>query len=150
MDVIDSVNGAMAVRCLDIAVDDLNDLLEDANFPPEAPDPERPHKICSHTRIVHTIVWRDSESASTVHDDVIPLLQRAEDKISKAQKQAVVSKQEKLSLDLTHYMENVRLRKENLQARYLEGLSTNFAWDEIEPRLKMLSSQKLRKENPSG
>ena len=139
MNVIESMNIIMAIRCLDIAVDDLKDLLDDANFPPEAPDPERPHKICSYTRIVHTIVWRDREPATTVHDDVIPLLQVAEDKIGEIKKQAYLNNEKELAEELGHYMENVRLRKENLEARYLKGLSTNFAWDEIEPHLKMMS-----------
>jgi hypothetical protein len=150
MDVIESVNATMATRSLDIAVDDLKDLLDDNNFPPDDPDPERHHKICSCTRIVHTIVWRDREPAVTVRKDVIPLLEAAEDKIDELKMRADLSKEKELALNLTHYMKNVRLRKENLETRYLKGLSTNFAWDEIEPRLKMMSSQESGKEKPGG
>lgn len=55
-DAIESVNLPMAMHSLYIAEDDLNDLLEDANYPLGDFDPDRYYRICRYTRVVHTIV----------------------------------------------------------------------------------------------
>ena len=136
MNIIESVDISIAMANLDIAMDQLQYLLNDRNFPLDRTDSElirRAHDICTYSRFVHMNVWRDRITTKRVQEDVILLLENAEKKVNELKEYCVSAKNKK---EIAGWVTNIQLRTKNLRVNYVNGRHSDFAWDEIGPRQK--------------
>lgn len=99
----------------------------------EVPDEKRDmkwaHDMCTASRFIHLDVWKFCSEHKCVEDTVIPLLG---DKIPKAVN-AMLKKNfsEKEKKEISVYLKNVELRKNNLEMNYLKGKPSAFVPDSM-------------------
>ncbi len=133
MEIAESLYFNMAMANLNVAVDRLGKLLDEKESSTEARGLPWAGLCCTYSRCVHKNVWRDSVAKERVRSELIPLLARTQEAVSKLLDSSSISAEDKE--EIGRYSENIRLRRGNLTQRYLNDAASCFPADVIEPRL---------------
>ena len=133
MDVVDELNTKMALANVDIARDQLTNLLDTDRFPKNNRCVTWAFNCCTYSRFVHVGVWDSEVSAYTVRKEIIPLLKQAEDAIRELEARYDEGKDKE---NIGHCRTNITLRRGNLEANYLKGKRSAFPPQAMSPFFK--------------
>ena len=129
MSYLSSLVTTIAVSDIDVAINGLKDLTDPRGvyYPhillhkakaavggEEGPDPLKwAHYVCTYSRYVYLNVFKYRPSAKRVRNEVIPILENAKAAIGDLLQRCDLGKEDES--DLTHYIENISIRIENLK-----------------------------------
>ncbi len=134
MNIIDSINNKMAMANLDIALDLLNDLLDENHIHRTDRDIEWARLCCTYSRCVHLNVWRDNTPIDIIKEQITPLLEKAEEELGRLERE--YAGKEKFTSEIEYYKTNIHLREENLSENFANGKPSGFPPDAIDPDMR--------------